>query len=309
MMSGWFRLFFLLAFFSVLSVVVWRYYRNGVMQDDSVAVALEDHPYFIQIILEDTSSGIRWEWKREAHGSFWKMVQPLEWPANPFFIDQLLSDLFLFQNSSHEEFLSSLEKFPNSQKNLSFISASGNILLEFDEHNIWERERKICSPLLKNWKAIRNPSLKEVLITKIWDLDLPKIDGMILEFPKKEGKYIFSKQKNKWIAENLAPEKLSTGKVEDFLSWMSKLEVDQFLPEQLENASALGFQMPDCRLTLLSRNETHILEIGKSFCKKSHLRFAKIAPYETVFALPCGFLHDLMQPYIFFAEDQLNDVL
>jgi hypothetical protein len=278
------------------------------MQDDSVALTLEDH-YFTQIILEDASSGIRWEWKREAHGSSWKMLQPLEWPANPFFIEQLLSNLFLFRNSSREQTLSSSEKFPSSEKSLNFISASGRILLEFNDHNLWERERKICSPLSENWKAIRNPSLKEVLVTKIWDLDLPKIDGMILEFPKKEEKYIFSKQGDKWTAGNFTPGELSAGKVEAFLSWMSKLEVDQFLPEQLENTSALGFQMPDCRLTLLGGNEAHILEIGKSFCKKSHLRFAKIAPYGTIFALPCAFLHDLMRPHIFFTEDRSNDVL
>jgi hypothetical protein len=145
--------------------------------------------------------------------------------------------------------------------------------------------------------------LKEVLITKLWDWDFSEIDEMILEFPKKEKKYVLEKQEGIWTTKESGSGILSTQKVNRFLSLLSKLEVDQFLPEQLENAFALGFQVPDCRLTLLSGREPHILEIGKSFYKKSHLRFAKLAPYETIFALPCGFLHDLSDPYHFFAKE------
>jgi hypothetical protein len=275
--------------------------------DGSRVIPVYHHPYFTRIVLEDISSGARWEWKREAHGSSWKMVEPIEWPANPFFIDQWLSDLALWRTLDVQEALLFPEKSFNSEKRLSFFSASDGVSLECDESYIWDKERKYVFPLPKDWKAMLNPSLKDILITKLWDWDFSEIDEMMLEFPKKEKKYIFSKQEGVWIAKESESSALSTQKVNHFLSLLSKLEVDQFLPEQLGNAFALGFQVPDCRLTLLSGREPHILEIGKSFYKKSRLRFAKLVPYETIFALPCDFLHDLSDPYHFFAEEFLEE--
>jgi hypothetical protein len=277
------------------------------MRDEPTEVVIDHKPYCVRIALEDALAGIRWSWIREAWGSSWQMNEPIKWPANPFVIDQLLAGLDLFPGSAitREEVAS--ESNPDKKKKLSFFSKSGEVSFELIADGIWEREQKLWSPFPECWKCLQDPSWKEILKTQLWDLDISRIDGILLEFAKKEKKYVLLKREGLWTLENTTL-RLSTEKVNKFLALVLALEIDQFLPEQTQNTFALGFQVPDCRLTLLCGQEPHVLEIGKSFYRKSHLRFARLVPYEVIFALPCDFLHGLSDPRALFLEDVWENV-
>jgi hypothetical protein len=276
-------------------------------QDEPVGVVADGRQYFVQIVLEDALAGIHWSWIRDAWGSSWQMDKPVKWPANPFVIDQLLAGLELFPRSAIKRDTMISEVNPEKKRKLSFFSKSGEVSFEFTADEIGKREQQLWSPFPECWKCILDPSLKEALKTQLWDLELLRIDGILLEFAKKEKKYVFLRKEGLWILENTSL-KLSTKKINKFLTLILALEIDQFLPEQIKNTFALGFQVPDCRLTLLCGQEPHVLEIGKSFYRKSHLRFARLMPYEVIFALPCDFLHDLFDPCAFFLEDDLGSV-
>jgi hypothetical protein len=184
---------------------------------------------------------------------------------------------------------------------LSFLSAEGEDSFMLSETAVWGQGQERDFPLPGDWKAVLNPSWQEMLLTKLWDLELAAIDGMILEFPKKEERHVFSRREGIWGAEDfpsLSPEKLNA-----FLASILRLEVEQFLPKQGENALTLGLQVPDCRLTLFCGHESHVLEIGKSFYKKSQLRFAKRPPCGAIFSLPCDFLQELSDPRGYFAKN------
>jgi hypothetical protein len=260
------------------------------------------------IRLMDLASGARWEWHREEHRPGWRMRCPVSWPANPFFIDQLLSGLASMRNLEAEPESLLQEKspggkmeFPEGKMELSFLSAEREETFVLSETAVWGKGQKRDFPLLEDWRAVLNPSWQEMLLTKLWDLELAAIDGMILEFPKKEERHVFSRREGIWSAEDFPS--LSSEKLHTFLASILRLEVEQFLPKQGENALTLGLQVPDCRLTLFCGHESHVLEIGKSFYKKSQLRFAKRPPCGAIFSLPCDFLQEISDPRSTFAKN------
>jgi hypothetical protein len=294
-------------------IVALKCYRNDVSQGHFTRIlTIGNQQQFTKIMFKDPVLGIQWEWVRDTRDFSWKMQKPLEWPANPFAMEQILSGLNALNRSSYagkRTEISSPGTFFENKKCLSFFSSSGKWSFLCDEDYVWEEGQKLPIVLPEEWKFIKDPSLKELLKAQLWDLDLSQIDGVLLEFPKKGQKYILKKEKGVWILAGSSLLKLSTDKVNAFLSSVLALEVDQFLPEQMENVLILGFQIPDCRLTLLCGHEPHVLEIGKSFYKKSHLRFAKLTPYEIVLSLPCDFLRELSDPQAFMAEDREDKAL
>ncbi|MDR3143291.1 MAG: hypothetical protein LBT57_00305 [Puniceicoccales bacterium] len=293
------RLFSLLALFFASLFLSLRCYRMLIAPHEPGTIGGETPPRVIRLI--DLNSGARWEWHQEAHRLGWQMRYPVSWPANPFFVDQLLSGLASVKNLELKGEPLPLEKSHEGKMELSFLSAEREDSFVLSGTAVWSKGQKRDLPLPEDWKAVLNPLWQEMLMTRLWDWELAAVDGMILEFPKKEERHVFSRREGIWSAENFPA--LSSEKLDTLLASILRLEVEQFLPEQEENVLTLGLQVPDCRLTLFCRYESHVLEIGKSFYKKSQLRFAKRPPCGAIFSLPCDFLQGLSDPHGYFGED------
>jgi len=302
-MSLLLRAFGLGTFFALSLLLVLRCCRDSGAEEGRTAPVFGPGPHCTRIALEDLSSGTRWELAREAHGPLWRMEAPVQWPANPFFIDQLLSGLDRLRTSGEGDLFPPPEHPLREGKRLRFFSASGEMALQCSEAGVVMEPQGLRFPLPEAWKALSHLSLKEALVTRLWDWEPSKIDGLVLEFPKKEQRYVLVKKEGAWAMQEPVESPLSRENVERFLSAVTALEVEQFLPEQGDNGLPLGLQMPDYRLTLFCGHESRVLEIGKSFYKKSHLRFAKRAPYGLIFALPCDFWPESPELQAFFAKN------
>jgi hypothetical protein len=258
----------------------------------------------------------------------WYITSPIEWPANEFAVQRILTQL---------QFLEKEASFPVKE-----VTRSGHTLTDYGldhpklvlqlQSGSKSIELKIGDPTLVgnrmyilsaegDYIFVMNKDLMESLSINIEDLrsqklfDIPlfEIRSMTVQFSEPSNlKVRLVEQDQNWFFESPIHAKASKKAAERLLSQLSSAHIRSFISDPKLDPQNLGLDTPWLKLSLYGNNRKQTLLLGNEVPKEQEVStkdekeyYAKLEGLPTLFKISAGLIDDLKTAQVSLRESKI----
>jgi hypothetical protein len=258
----------------------------------------------------------------EKSSGSWELIKPVRWPANPFAVNHILSQLqFLDRETSFpvEDIENSGQTLADfglkppevvltyrtggvtSELKIGRITDIGNQLyiLAPDEEHIHVVNRSLLDSLSIGFEKLRSSSVFSTPVFEIqsWNLQMRSAGNLRIRLTRRG---------NSWIFETPIRARANRATVETTLGQIISLKVKSFVSEGGGDLSLLGLVNPDLRLTVEGGSSRQSVLIGNPVPEGSDDEFyAKKEDNPTVFTVEMPVLDTLRTAQVALRERRL----
>lgn len=256
------------------------------------------------------------------NGSAWELTEPVRWPANPFAVNRILSQLqFLERETSFsvgdirssgqtladfgleppEIVLTFRTSGQTRELNIGRVTDIGNrlYLLAPDGDRIHVVNRSLLDSLSIGFENLRSNSVFSTPVFEIqsWNLQIRSAGNLRVRLTRRE---------DDWIFETPILARADRAAVESTLSQIVDLKVKSFVADEGADLNLLGLVNPDLRLTVEGGGSRQAVLIGNPVVEAgAHEFYAKKEDNETIFTVEIPFLDTLRTAQISLRERRL----